>query len=89
VVSEAALSAGRRPWRWQNNYGGSDPGPNHFHHCSPASTIRQTDRIIVLKDRQIAESGTHAELLAQRGIYLRFHELESGSSATTVGTKSE
>jgi hypothetical protein len=53
------------------------------------STIRRADRIIVLKDGQIAESGTHAELLAQRGIYLRFHELQSRSSATTVATKSE
>jgi len=53
------------------------------------STIRRADRIIVLKDGQIAESGTHAELLAQRGIYLRFHELQSGSSATNGATKSE
>jgi ATP-binding cassette, subfamily B, bacterial len=53
------------------------------------STIRRANRIIVLKDGQIAESGTRAELLAQRGIYARYHELQSGSSATTVATKSE
>lgn len=38
------------------------------------STIQGLDRIIVLKDGAIAEEGTHAELLAEKGIYQNFWE---------------
>jgi ATP-binding cassette subfamily B protein/subfamily B ATP-binding cassette protein MsbA len=42
------------------------------------STIRRADRIIVLADGRIAESGTHHELLLRNGHYARFHALQSG-----------
>ena len=42
------------------------------------STISAMDRIIVLDDGQVAESGSHAELLAKDGLYARFWARQSG-----------
>ena len=42
------------------------------------STIAAMDRIVVLEDGQIAEQGTHAELLARGGLYARFWARQSG-----------
>lgn len=40
------------------------------------STIRTADRIIVFHRGRIREMGSHAELLAQRGIYYRLYQLQ-------------
>ncbi|MCI0844725.1 MAG: ABC transporter ATP-binding protein, partial [Chloroflexi bacterium] len=40
------------------------------------STVREADLIVVLKDGQIAEQGTHEELLAVKGIYQNIYELQ-------------
>ncbi len=40
------------------------------------STIERADRILVLSNGLLRESGTHAELLSQRGIYFRLFQLQ-------------
>ncbi|HYM80533.1 MAG TPA: ABC transporter ATP-binding protein, partial [Candidatus Limnocylindria bacterium] len=40
------------------------------------STIQDVDRIVVLHRGRVRELGTHAELLAQRGIYYRLYQLQ-------------
>ena len=42
------------------------------------STIAALDRLIVLDDGDIAEQGTHAELLDQKGIYAQLWEHQTG-----------
>jgi ATP-binding cassette subfamily B multidrug efflux pump len=42
------------------------------------STIQRADRILVLHRGQVRESGRHAALLAQRGLYARLYALQFG-----------
>ena len=40
------------------------------------STIQRADRILVMHKGQLRESGTHQELLAQRGLYYKLYQLQ-------------
>ena len=46
------------------------------------STIQDMDKILVLHKGRLRESGTHQELLAQRGIYFKLFELQYKQDAT-------
>ncbi|MCI0422869.1 MAG: ATP-binding cassette domain-containing protein, partial [Acidobacteria bacterium] len=41
------------------------------------STVRMADRIIVLQYGQVIEDGSHAELLARRGLYAELFSLQA------------
>jgi ATP-binding cassette subfamily B protein len=42
------------------------------------STILDADRIVVMDNGRVVEEGTHAQLLARRGAYASFFDLQSG-----------
>ncbi len=49
------------------------------------STIEKADRIIVLQKGQIAEIGTHRELLQQNGVYAQLHRIQFAMHSTAPG----
>jgi ATP-binding cassette subfamily B protein len=48
------------------------------------STIQRADRIFVMHKGQLRESGTHQELLAQRGIYWKLYRLQYRDQETPL-----
>ncbi|MFE3886818.1 ABC transporter ATP-binding protein [Streptomyces lydicus] len=49
------------------------------------STVRGADRILVLRDGSVAESGSHEELLAADGLYASLYRTQFGDMAAETG----
>lgn len=48
------------------------------------STVQDADQILVLRQGEIVERGTHQSLLRQRGLYYNMYQLQLGSEETTA-----
>ncbi len=48
------------------------------------STVTQADRVLVVQQGEIVESGTHAELIARQGIYANLYALQLGADDRVV-----
>ena len=53
--------------------------------CCRLSTVRNANNIVVMKAGQIAEQGTHAQLMRTRGIYHSLVKRQAGDG--TLGTE--
>ena len=53
------------------------------------STIEKADRIVVLQKGEIAELGTHQELLAQNGVYAQLHRIQFATTSNVQAEQDE
>ena len=51
------------------------------------ATIQNADQILVVEDGRIAEHGTHAELVAQNGVYKRFTDIRQQAEGWRIAAE--
>jgi ATP-binding cassette subfamily B protein len=51
------------------------------------STIQHADRIVVLHKGRVREIGTHATLMARKGLYYRLYQLQYGKTSADFGIR--
>ncbi len=51
------------------------------------STVLNADKIVVMRDGQVVEEGTHLELAQRDGVYARLHNLNSGVTEKSLSTE--
>jgi subfamily B ATP-binding cassette protein HlyB/CyaB len=66
----------------QENMFGITEGRTVFLIAHRLSTLRSADRIIVMEDGSIVESGTHDELMKKEGRYARLYSIQMGRRAS-------
>jgi ATP-binding cassette, subfamily B, multidrug efflux pump len=49
------------------------------------STIRNSDKIMVLHKGRIKEAGKHEELMERKGIYYQLYQIQAASAAEAAG----
>lgn len=49
------------------------------------STTKYADKILVLQDGRITESGTHEELIRKKGYYYQVVQLQTGEQSAEIG----
>lgn len=58
-----------------------------YHICVQVSTVRNADKIIVMERGQVADQGTHDELLERGGIYADLYRLQFQDGKTLLDPK--
>jgi ABC-type multidrug transport system fused ATPase/permease subunit len=53
------------------------------------STIRKADRIIVLENGRIVETGNHKQLLANEGLYSSLHQIQFGQPLQIISSEQQ
>ena len=53
------------------------------------STIRHADLVVVLVKGRIVESGTHDQLLAQKGEYYKLYQMQFHNKTPHIGIQSQ